>query len=132
MTWPPSSWPATAVLMRSQRISAGTPAEIGERRHMAAQNRLQVLMQDEAGPDQTRVAEHHREQPHDAGRGGLVREDDLELREVDLGLVARRGLEANLEGRRLARAPRAQVVRPRRIAADVAELLDLAPQPRGG
>ena len=47
-----------------------------EGRHVAAQQRLQVLVQDEAGPDQAAVAEHQREQPDDARRRRLVGEDD--------------------------------------------------------
>ena len=46
-----------------------------------------------------RVAEHHGEQPDDARDAGLVGELDLEVGEVDLGLLAGRRLEADLEGR---------------------------------
>ena len=45
-----------------------------------------------------------REQPDDALHAGLVGELDLELGEVDLRLLARRRLEAHLEGRGPARA----------------------------
>ena len=62
----------------------------------------------------------------------LVGEDDLEVGEVDLRLVARRGLEADLEGRRLARPHRAQEVASRRCSRRRSRAPDLAQQPRGG
>ena len=37
-----------------------------ERRHVATQNRLHILVQNEARPDQPAEAEHEREQPDDA------------------------------------------------------------------
>ena len=43
------------------------------------------------------IAEHEREQPDDPRHRRLVGEDDLELGKVDLRLLARRRLEANLE-----------------------------------
>ena len=64
---------------------------------MAAQDALQILVEDEARPDQPGVAEHHREQPDDALDAGLVGELDLEPGEVDLRLLAGRRLEAHLE-----------------------------------
>ncbi len=75
-----------------------------ERGDVAAQDGLQVLVHDEARPDQARVAEHHREQPDDARDAGLVGELDLEAGEIDLRLLAGRRLEADLERRRPARA----------------------------
>ena len=69
---------------------------------MTAQDRLHVLVQDKSRPDQPAEAEHEREQPDDARDRWLVRELQLELGEVDLRLVARRRLEADLEGRQRA------------------------------
>ena len=45
-----------------------------EGQHVAAQQRLQVLMQDEAGEDIAGVAEHQREQPDDPGHARLIGE----------------------------------------------------------
>ena len=64
---------------------------------VAAEHGLQVLMQDEAGPEQAAVAEHQGEQPDDPDHPRLVGERHLELGEVDLRLVAGRRLEADLE-----------------------------------
>ena len=72
------------------------PAERGKGGAVAAQHRLQVLVLDEAPPDQPAVAEHQGEQPHLADHAGLVGKDGFEVREVDLGLVSRRRLEAHL------------------------------------
>lgn len=77
---------------------AGHAAQGREGGDVAAQDRLQVLVQDEACPDVARVAQHHREQPDDAGHTRLVGKRDLEAGEVDLSLLAGRGLEADLEG----------------------------------
>ena len=74
-------------------------AERLESGEVAAQHGLQVLVQDEAGPEQAAVAEHQREQPDDPGHPGLVGERHLELGEVDLRLVAGRRLEAHFERR---------------------------------
>ena len=71
--------------------------ERGEGGEVAAQHGLQVLVQDEAGPEQAAVAEHQGEQPDDPGHPRLVGERHLELGEVDLRLVAGRRLEADLE-----------------------------------
>ena len=57
---------------------------------MAAQDALQVLVDDEAPPDQPAVTEHHREEPDDALNPWLVGELDVELGEVDLRLLAGR------------------------------------------
>ena len=64
---------------------------------MAAEHGLQVLMQHEASPEQPAVAEHQRKQPDDPDHPRLVGERHLELGEVDLRLVAGRGLETDLE-----------------------------------
>ena len=81
----------------------GDAPDRGEGRHMAAQNRLHVLVQDKARPNQPAEAEHEREQPDDPRDRRLVRELQLELGEVDLRLVAQRRLEANLKGRQSSR-----------------------------
>lgn len=58
-----------------------------ESQHIATQYRWQ---------DETAVSEHHGKQPDDPWRRRLVSEDDMELGEVDLCLLARRRLEAGL------------------------------------
>lgn len=75
---------------------------------MAAQNRRKILMDDEARPDEAAEAEHEGKQPHDPRRRWLVGEDDVKAGEVDLRLLAGRGLEADLvaalrRGRRTSR-----------------------------
>ena len=67
--------------------------------------------------------------PDDAGLVGVF---GFEFGEVDLGLLAGLGLEAALEPWRLVRPDRAEIIRHRRIAAFVAELLDLPEQPASG
>jgi hypothetical protein len=69
-----------------------------EGRHVTAQQRLQVLMQDKARFDVPGMPEHHREQPHDPCDARFVLEGDDKAGEVDLRLMARRRLEPNLEG----------------------------------
>ena len=84
---------------------------------MAAQHGLQILMDDETRPDQPAVAEHQREQPDDPGFAGLIGEDHLELGEVDLRLLAWRGLKAHLERRYRRRPHLAQKIGHRGVAA---------------
>jgi hypothetical protein len=110
----------------------GHAADRRKCRHVAAQDRLHVLVQHEARPDQPAEAEHEGEQPNDARHRRLVREHDLEVGKIDLRLRARRGLEANLEGRQAGRPNLAQQVGHGRVAALVAELPQLAPQPAAG
>src|SRR3954452_18433891 len=57
---------------------AGNTADRAERRRMAAQDGLQVLVQDEAGPDQARVAQHQGEHPNNALDAWLIGELTLE------------------------------------------------------
>ncbi len=64
---------------------------------MAAQDALQILMNDKLRPYQPREAENHREEPRNAPNAGLIGKLDVELREVDLRLLAWWRLEANLE-----------------------------------
>jgi len=60
-------------------------------------DRLQGLTIGKAAPDEPRIAKHHREQPHDLDLVGLVAEAYLELRKINLRLMARRRLEAHCE-----------------------------------
>jgi DDE superfamily endonuclease len=106
---------------------AGNAADRLQSGDMTAQDGLQVLMHDEARPNQSRVAEHEREQPDDASDAGLVGKFDNELREVDLRLFAGRRLEADLESRRPRRPQIAQQVGDRRVSALIPTLLELAP-----
>jgi hypothetical protein len=103
-------------------------ADIGEGGDVAAQHRLQVLMQDEARPQPAARAEYQQEQPDDPRHCRFVGEHHLELGEVDLRLATRRGLETHLEWRRRRRPDHAQEVGHRGIAAVVAESADLPQQ----
>ena len=87
---------------------AGNPADRLKRGDMTAQHRLQILMKDEASPDQPGVAEYHREQPNNAVDARLVSKFDHELGEVDLRLLAGRRLKANLKASRSRRSKIAQ------------------------
>jgi hypothetical protein len=95
---------------------------------MTAQHRLQILMKDEASPDQPGVAEHHREQPNNALDAGLVSKFDHELGEVDLRLLAGRRLKANLKASRSRRSKIAQKVGDRSVSARISALLELTPE----
>ena len=64
---------------------------------VTAHHRLQVLAGDEPPPEPSAVAQDDREQPDLARDTGLIGERHSELREVDLCLSARWGLEAALE-----------------------------------
>ena len=57
-------------------------ADRGEGLHVTAQQRLQVLMQDEARLDVPGMAEHQREQPDDAGRVRRIREGGYNKEEL--------------------------------------------------
>jgi hypothetical protein len=94
-----------------------------ERRDMAAQHGCQVLMHDEARPDQPAEAEHHGKQPHHSRRLRLAGEHDMELGEVDVALFPGRGLEANLKMRIGNRTHVAQEVGHRGVAAGFDGLL---------
>ena len=109
----------------------GHAAQVGEGGDVAAQDRLQVLVQDEARPEVARVAQHHREQPHDAHDTRLVGEGDDKAGEVDLGLLAGRRLEADLVGLGLARPDRGHEPLHRGVGARVAALTQLASQAHG-
>jgi transposase len=104
-------------------------AQRGEGGQMTAEHGLQILMQDEARPDQAAVAEHEREQPDDPRLARLVSQHQLELGEVDLRLVARWRLEADLEWRAGRRPYLAQKVGHGGIATAIATLSDLPEQP---
>ena len=99
---------------------------------VAAQHGLQVLVQDEAGPEQAAVAEHQGEQPDDPGHPRLVGERHLELGEVDLRLVAGRGLEADLERGGRWRPQIAERIGDGGVAAPVATLLQLPKEAPAG
>jgi len=60
---------------------------------MAAQHGWQILMQYKPSPDQTAMSEHHGEQPDDARRCRLIGKDDMELGEIDLGLLVSNSIE---------------------------------------
>ena len=108
------------------------PADCFERRHVTAQDGLQVLVDDEARPDQPREAEHQREQPHDAGDARLVAKLDFEVGEIDLRLRARRRLKADLERLDGLGPNLADGAFDRGVAAAIASLPQLPPQPHGG
>ncbi len=95
---------------------------------VAAQDALQILWADEPRPDQPEIAEHHRKQPHDAPDARLVDELELEPGEVDLGLLARRRLEAHFIYAAAGRPEIAHAVAHDAIAAGKAALLDLTEQ----
>ena len=98
---------AIAILAGDRRLHAVVEdldrhaADGGEGQHVTAQQRLQVLMHDEAREDVPGMAEHQREQPDDPGDPRLIGEGRDEAGEVDLRLIARRRLEADLERLRL-------------------------------
>ena len=99
---------------------------------MAAQDALQILVADEPRPNQPGVAEHHREQPDDALDPRLLRKLDLEPGEVDLGLLARRRLEARFVSGDAGGPDVTHAVAHDAIAAEIAALLDLPEQPLRG
>jgi hypothetical protein len=110
----------------------GDAAQGVESGHVAAQHALEILMRDEAGPDQARVAEHQGKEPDDPDDTGLIGEDDLKLSKIDLSLVTRRRLEAALVAS-VGRWPdRAQEIGDGRIAPLVAALAELAQEPPSG
>ena len=83
-------------------------------------------------PQPSAASEDEREQVDFPDAAGLVCEFSFEFGEVGLGLLAGLGLEAPLELGRRVRPDRAETVRHRRVAAFVAELLDLSEQPASG
>ena len=129
---------AIAILAGDRRLHAVVedldrhPADGGEGEHVAAQQRLQVLVHDEAGKDVPGMAEHQREQPDDPGDPRLVGEGRDEAGEVDLRLVSRRRLEADLErlGFLLRPDGRDEALH-RRVGTLVAALADLAGEADG-
>ncbi|ESZ11065.1 hypothetical protein X737_30530 [Mesorhizobium sp. L48C026A00] len=69
----------------------------------------------------------------DSRRGRLIGKDDIELGEVDLRLLAGRGLEANLVSTlRRGRTDVAQEVGDGRVAAAIAEVLQFPEKPAAG
>ena len=103
-----------------------------EGRDVAAQNALQIRVEDEPRPDQPGVAEHHRKEPDDALDARLVGELDLEPGEVDLGLLARRRLEAHFVSGGVGGPDLAHPVPHNAVAAGKVALLEFPQQtPRG-
>jgi hypothetical protein len=107
-------------------------ADGGKGGDMATQHGLQVLVDDEAAPDQPREAEHHGKQPDDARDTGLIGECDLEAGEVDLRLLTGRRLEADLEALCLVGPESLHRALHRGVAADEAPLAQLPQQPDRG
>ena len=97
---------------------------------VAAQHGRQVLMHDEARPDEAAEWPSTMENSQTIlGARRLIGEDDMELGEIDLCLLAGRCLEANLEALRFRRPNVAQEIGQRRVAAAIAEILDLTEKP---
>jgi|tagenome__1003787_1003787.scaffolds.fasta_scaffold20380131_1 hypothetical protein len=76
---------------------AWTAADRFESGDVTAQNTLQILMYDEAGPDQPGLGEDHGEEPDDTPDSRLVGELHVELRKTDLRLFAGRRPETHFE-----------------------------------
>ena len=129
---PSGSSPTTAVFMRSVQDLPRNAAEIGEGGHVASQHRAEVLMDYEAVPHQPRVAQHEREQPHDAFGAWLVGELDLEAGQIHLGLQAGRRFEAHLDRQGNGRPDGGDGALDRRVGAPEAALLAVPPQADGG
>jgi len=106
------------------------PLQVLEGSHVTAQHRLHILVHDKPRPQVAAVAEHQREQPDDTHLIGFILEDDLEVREVDLRLLARGGLEAQLERRRRLRPHCAHEIAQHGKPSAIALGADLAQQPR--
>ena len=103
-----------------------------ERLHVTAQQRLQILVNDEPRKDEAGVAQHHREQPHDPRRVGLVGECGDKACEVDLSLLAGRRLEPHLEWLwAIVGTDRGHEPLHRRVGAGISTFADLARQPNG-
>jgi hypothetical protein len=89
-------------------------------------------MHDIAREQEARVAEHQAEQPDNPAGAGIVGEVDDEAGKIDLCLNTWRCLEAHLVGLGgILWTDRGEIALHRGIGADIAELADLAGQPRG-
>lgn len=100
---------------------------------MAAQQRLQILVQHIAAKQEARMTEHQAEQPDDLAGTGRIGEVDDEARKVDLRLDARRRLKAHfVEFGPIIGSDCSEVALHRGIAAGIAHLADLARQPHCG
>ncbi len=78
------------------------------------------------------MTQHHREQPHDPRRRWLVGEHHLELRKINLALLARRGLKANFKALFSLWPDIPQEDLHHRVAALIAETLQIPEQPLPG
>ena len=100
--------------------------------HMTAQQRLQVLMQDEAREDVPRMAQHQREQPDDARHARLVGEPVTKRAKSTCACWPAGVSKRTSKGLGpLLRPDGRNEALHRRIGADVAALADLAGQPDG-
>ena len=102
----------------------GDTAEERERLLKARQQGSHVLAREEAQPQELRVAEHHEE-------GVALAPRQPEVREVHLGLMARRGLEAH-DGLGFTGPDLPDVLLQLCVAARVAGSPDLLQEPHGG
>src|SRR3954469_3235698 len=82
-------------------------------------------------PDQARVAKHQGEEPDDSLDAGLIGELDLEAGEIDLGLLAGRGLEPHFEWRDRIGPDATHGSLHGRGPAGVPPLTQLPPEPHG-
>lgn len=112
------SWP-----FRSSRLEGGDEA---------AQDRLQAPVDDVAGPEVAGMPQHHREQPDDARRAGLVGEGELKAGEIDLSLFAGWGLEAHLDWQGRGRADTGNGALHGGVGAGEAALPEFTPEAYGG
>src|SRR6201991_4035441 len=103
-------------------------AQVPERFHVTAQHRLQILVLDEAAPQVTAVHQHDREQPDRAALSRDVVEFNIEVREVHLGLVTGRCLEADLEAAWAWRPHFTNQITQRRASTDITHGANLAQQ----
>jgi hypothetical protein len=101
------------------------PAQVLERRHVAAQDAHQILMHHVARPKITAMPEHQREQPYDLALARHGLELDLEMGKVHLRLASRWSLEAQLEARQ-PRSDLAHHIGERGTSAAITELTHLS------
>ncbi|KXU98353.1 hypothetical protein CR51_21840 [Caballeronia megalochromosomata] len=100
-------------------------ADVLKRLHVTAQNRLKVLVLNEAAPQITAVSKHEREQPDRAPLSRDVIKFDIEVSKVHLSLSSSRRLEAHLEATLLGRTNFSDQITQCCATADVAHRLNL-------